>query len=264
MSTSPLRIKPRAPSFETSVVCRRAPGDKTVPTVDPMPKPWGANRATTAFLSGWWDVTFTSPEDCLTVDPADSARSGRILVPKDAPYRIVLNFEHRTSPWDPAQFNRMEFYRAKIKASFPHLIVSAYVYQGRTLLDERSGDAIRHTDMLRRFAEPFDEISPSTYFGRGDDFGIDATSARTLSGSFQHRTMRGWSRNLAPGKPLSPCAWWMVKGTGGGLVTREQLWGFQVGAALSVPETRAVLLWGDINGLAEQRLFDSVRHVIAR
>jgi len=259
-----LRGASRRPTFETSVICRRAPGDKSTPTVDPMPRPWGVNRATTAFLSGWWDVTFTDPADCLTTDPADSARSGRILVPKDAPYRVVLNFEHRTNPWDPAQFARMELYREKIKDRYPHLIVSAYVYQGRTLLDESAGVAVRHSDMLRRFAEPFDEISPSLYFGRGDDFGIDPTSARGISGSFQHRTMRGWARTLAPGKPLSPCVWWMVKGTGGGLVTREQLWGFQVGAALSVAETRAVLMWGDLNGLAEQRLFDSARFVIAK
>lgn len=263
MSTPTLRIKPSAPSFETSVACRRAPGDKTVPTVDPMPHPWGANRATTAFLSGWWDMAFTSPEDCLTHDPADSARSGRILVPKDAPYRIVLNFEHRTNPWDHGQFDRMELYRAKIKAKHPNLILSAYVYQGRSLLDERASDANKHADMLKRFAEPFDEITPSLYFGRGDDFGLDPTSARGISGSFQHRTMRGWAKSLAPGKPLSPSVWWMVKGTGGGLVTRTQFMGFQVGAALSVAATRAVILWGDVNGLAEQRAFDSARSVFS-
>lgn len=224
------------------------------------------NQLTTAFLSNWHRASFPSFKECLTYDQAIAARTGKILIPTTGPYRIVIDFEDDKDSWAEWQFREMERCRSEIKAAYPHLTVSAYVPQGYLMLDENSPLMPARADMLTEFAKPFDEISPCLYFHDGDDLTPVTASPKAQPRPYkQFRTMAAWAKYLATGKPLSPCVWWFVEHNGYQLCTHDQFWKVQVAGALSVPNTRAVILWGDLASPAEMRIFDAgARPILAR
>lgn len=240
-------------SYDTSI------GLQNGAKIDPIPAPWGFNHAATTFVSNWWRDNFTDPVSCFTHDRAESLRTGKVYIPRDQKYRVVLNFEDARDSWASWPFEEMERYRAAIKDRFPYLTLSAYVAQGYNLLSDSSRAAISRIDMLRKFSEPFDEITPSLYFHEGDDLPVNWSKVRDqdLSACPQYRLMRVWERSIAPGKPLSPAVWWFVSHKGYKAVTRDQFWKLQVGAALSSAKLSSVILWGNVRDTAEQRIFDA-------
>jgi len=212
-------------------------------TFKPLPG-WGENFASTAFLAQWHRETFASPADCLTVSPALARSSGRILIPADGkPYRIVLDFENDADIWDPKTFAAMEEYRAGLAKACPWLILSAFLGHARPLLSKQItlDDFLRHEEQLRNFASPFHEVSPCIYFDPGDD-GMNPMQRRMLS---------AWRDNLAPGKPLSPVVWRFNKIARRNCTVAE--WRIQLDAARNCLATRAVIMWDDLNGPAQQR-----------
>lgn len=239
-----------------------------------LPAPWGVNHLTTAFLTNWHRKTFSPGvvaskfADCLTYDPMIALGTGRILIPKDKPYRIVIDFEDATDSWADWPFVEMEWCRAQLKAAYPHLTISAYVPQAYLIIGENSPLMPARIEMLRKFAIPFDEISPCLYYHDGDD----STPTVTTPGAEprpslykQSRTMAAWAKYLAPGKPLSPCVWWFVEHKGYTLCNHDQFWRVQVAGALSVPNTKAIILWGDLANGSELRIFDAgARPVLTR
>lgn len=268
-ATAPLAYKPatavsigRAVEYATAIV-NRSGG-----VLARLPAPWGVNFQTTRFLTNWHRATFPSFKECLTYDATEAARTGKILIPNIGPYRIVIDFEDDKDSWAEWPFREMERCRVEIKAAYPHLTISAYVPQAYLILGENSPLMPARIEMLRTFAIPFDEISPCLYYHEEDD----ATPTVTVPGAEprpslykQHRTMAAWAKYLAPGKPLSPCVWWFVEHKGYQLCTHDQFWKVQVAGALSVPNTRAIILWGDLANSAELRIFDGgARAVVAR
>lgn len=249
-------IRPR--SYETSI------GLQNGARIDPIPSPWGLNHATTTFLSNWWRDNFTDPVSCFTHDRAESLRTGKVYIPGDQKYRVVLNFEDGRDSWATWPFEEMERYRAAIKERFPLLTVSAYVAQGYNLLSDSSRAAISRIEMLRKFSAPFDEITPSLYFHDGDDAPVDWAKVRDqdLSACPQYRLMRVWERSIAPGKALSPAVWWFVSHKGYKTVTRDQFWKLMVGAAISSAKVSSIILWGNVRDTAEQRIFDAAARPI--
>lgn len=242
-----------------------------------LPAPWGINHLTTAFLSNWHRATFPSFKECLTFSTQEAASTGKILIPRGGSYRIVIDFEDSKDSWAEWPFREMERCRAELKAvpEYARLTISAYVPQAYLILGENSPLMPARIEMLRSFAAPFDEISPCLYYHEEDDL----TPTVTVPGSEprpslykQHRTMAAWAKYLAPGKPLSPCVWWFVEHKGYQLCTRDQFWKVQVAGALSVPNTRAVILWGDLapkqpgeTESQELRIFDAgARPILAR
>jgi len=243
-----------SPSYETSI------GLQNGARIDPVPAPWGENHATTVFMSNWWRDNFVTPASCITYDKAESLRTGKIYIPRDKPYRLVMNFEDSRDSWAAWPFEEMERYRDEIKKAYPHLTISAYVAQAYNLLSDSSKFAVSRIEMLRKFASKFDEISPSLYYHETDDVTVDWSKApgeAVLSMLPQWRVMRVWERSIAPGKPLSPCVWWFVTHRGYKIVTRDQFWKLQVGAARSSPQAKSVILWGNVASLGEQRIFDA-------
>lgn len=229
---------PRTVEFATSIIARSGAADPV------MPRPWGANWATTTVLNDWCRRTFGDPLNCLTHDPHEARATGKTLIAAGAPHRLVLNFE-AADPFDPTPFLDMEKFRAKIAHAFPLVTLSAYLGQAYQLVGETSRDAvkIRAVEMIRTHTRPYHEVSPGLYYNPGDD------PVGRLSK--QHRMMAAWTHSLAPGKPLSPFVWWYVDHTTTP-VTHDQFWKVQVAAAMSSPATRAVVLWGDLDGEAPQ------------
>ena len=237
---------PRVVEFATAIMVR---GAATEPWSGLL-GPFGENHATTTVLNNWCAQEFgkKDPLHCLTHDPEEARLTGRTLIAARAPHRLVLNFE-AADPFDPTPFLDMEKFRARIAHAFPLVTLSAYLGQAYQLVGATSTNSVtlKAVDMIRTHTRPYDEISPGIYYNPGDD------PVGRLSK--QHRMMAAWTHSLAPGKPLSPFVWWYVDHTTT-LVDVNQFWGVQVAAAMSSLATRAVVLWGDLPGVAEQKVFE--------
>lgn len=230
-----------------------------------MPGPWGQNLESTAYLTTWWHQQFTTPESCITHDRDESLHDGKILVPKESEYRIVLDFEDSGDPWAPWQFREMEKYRAAIKSRYPNVTVSTHLRQAGLIIGDADRLSAERADDLRRFVVPFDEVSPSIRIGKDDaDVNGPAVRASEIRRLPQFLSVSLWSSVLAEGKPLSPSVSWFVEGAGYKPVTRSQFWRVLVTSAMSAPTTVSVLLRGDISGPDEQRIFDAaIRGVVS-
>lgn len=248
----------REVSYETSISTRGGA------SVDPMPGPWGQNLESTAYLTTWWHQQFTTPASCLTHDRDESLHEGRILVPTESEYRIVLDFEDRENPWAPWQFREMEKYRAELRSKYPNITISARLGQVRSLIGDSGKAAADRVDDLRKFVAPFDEVSPVVKIERGDaDVKGSVVRSSEIRKLPQFITMSMWSEVIAGGKPLSPSVSWLVEGSGYRTVTKSQFWRVLVTSAMSSPTTVSVVLRGDVSGADEQRIFDaSVRDVV--
>lgn len=247
-----------------------AVGSQVGPVFDqnPLPEPWSRNGATTVFMSNWWRDTFKDPEKSVTTDAAEAKRTCKVLIPPAGPFRIVLDFEDFHDGWADWAFIEMERFRAGIKAKFPHVTISAYLSQGLGISREQVPLAAKHAKKLQDFVAPFDEVTPSLYVNEGDDSLVDWSSEKniraSLFGTPQFRTMRLWEKNLAPGKRLAPCVWWGVPHKPGRILTRDQFWRVQVGAAISSRATSDAILWGNIANASELATFNAhARQVIA-